>query len=233
MAIVELIDAWKSYRMGDTDVHALRGLNLAVEEGDLLSIMGPSGSGKSTLLNVVGCLDRPTKGEYILAGEDVSNLSDADLSEVRAGRIGFIFQSYNLIPQLNVIENIEVPLFYKGLSEHESYERAVELAERVGLGDRMRHHPPELSGGQRQRVGVARALANHPAIVLADEPTGNLDTHTGEEILELLLSLNRNYDTTLLIVTHDPEVAEAAQRTLHMVDGELTEHTGVTGGHSA
>jgi putative ABC transport system ATP-binding protein len=230
VAIVELHDVWKTYQMGAVDVHALRGANLAVEEGELVSIMGPSGSGKSTLLNLVGCLDRPTGGSYILDDRDVSDLSDADLSEVRSGQIGFIFQSYNLIPQLNVIENIEIPLFYQGLSERASYERAVDLGERVGLGDRLQHHPPELSGGQRQRVGVARALANNPAIVLADEPTGNLDTETGEEILKLLLSLNRDYGTTLLLVTHDPDVADTAHRTVHMVDGQLTDGRVAAGG---
>lgn len=230
MAIVELHEVWKTYKMGAVDVHALRGANLAVEEGELVSIMGPSGSGKSTLLNLVGCLDRPTDGSYILDNRDVSDLSDAELSEVRSGQIGFIFQSYNLIPQLNVIENIEIPLFYQGLSERESYERAVELGERVGLGDRLQHHPPELSGGQRQRVGVARALANNPAIVLADEPTGNLDTETGAEILDLLLSLNRDYGTTLLLVTHDPDVADTAHRTVHMVDGELKDSRVAAGG---
>ena len=230
MAIVELHEVWKTYQMGTVDVHALRGADLAVEEGELVSIMGPSGSGKSTLLNLVGCLDRPTSGKYILNARDVSDLSDAELSEVRSGQIGFIFQSYNLIPQLNVIENIEIPLFYQGLSEAASYERAVELGERVGLGDRLQHHPPELSGGQRQRVGVARALANNPAIVLADEPTGNLDTETGEEILNLLLSLNRDYDTTLLLVTHDPDVADTAHRTVHMVDGKLTDSRVAAGG---
>ena len=230
MAIVELHEVWKTYQMGTVDVHALRGADLAVEEGELVSIMGPSGSGKSTLLNLVGCLDRPTSGKYILNARDVSDLSDAELSEVRSGQIGFIFQSYNLIPQLNVIENIEIPLFYQGLSEAASCERAVELGERVGLGDRLQHHPPELSGGQRQRVGVARALANNPAIVLADEPTGNLDTETGEEILNLLLSLNRDYDTTLLLVTHDPDVADTAHRTVHMVDGKLTDSRVAAGG---
>lgn len=221
MAIVELENVWKTYRMGEVKVHALRGADMAVKEGDLLAIMGPSGSGKSTLLNLVGCLDRPTSGRYVLDGQDVTDLSDGELSEVRSGQIGFIFQSYNLIPQLNVIENIEVPLFYQGMSEQESNERAAELGRRVGLGDRLGHHPPELSGGERQRVGVARALANNPAIVLADEPTGNLDSETSEEILELLLSTNRDYETTLLLVTHDPEVANTAERTLHMVDGKL------------
>ena len=230
MATVELHEVWKTYQMGTVEVHALRGANLAVREGELVSIMGPSGSGKSTLLNLVGCLDRPTRGSYILDNRDVSGLSDAELSEVRSGQIGFIFQSYNLIPQLNVIENIEIPLFYQGMSEAESYERAVELGERVGLGDRLQHHPPELSGGQRQRVGVARALANNPAIVLADEPTGNLDTETGGEILDLLLSLNRDYGTTLLLVTHDPDVADTAHRTVHMVDGRLTDSSVAAGG---
>ncbi len=221
MAIVELENVWKTYCMGEVKVYALRGADMAVKEGDLLAIMGPSGSGKSTLLNLVGCLDRPTSGRYVLDGQDVTDLSDGELSEVRSGQIGFIFQSYNLIPQLNVIENIEVPLFYQGMSEQESNERAAELGRRVGLGDRLGHHPPELSGGERQRVGVARALANNPAIVLADEPTGNLDSETSEEILELLLSTNRDYETTLLLVTHDPEVANTAERTLHMVDGKL------------
>jgi len=226
LPIVELNNVWKTYRMGAADVHALHGVSMAVDKGDLVSVMGPSGSGKSTLLNLLGCLDRPTQGAYVLDGRDVSELSDNDLSEVRSRRIGFIFQSYNLIPQLNVIENIEVPLFYQGLSEHESYEKAVELAKRVGLENRLKHHPPQLSGGQRQRVGVARALANNPAIVLADEPTGNLDSHTGEEILELLLSFNRDHGTTLMIVTHDPEVAKRAERMVHMIDGELTEENG-------
>ncbi len=222
--IVELHDVWKTYRMGAADVHALYNVNLTLKSGDLVSVMGPSGSGKSTLLNLLGCLDRPTQGRYVLSGQNVSDMSDADLSEIRSMRIGFIFQSYNLIPQLNVVENIEVPLFYQGLSEHESYDKAVDLAEQVGLTNRLKHHPPQLSGGQRQRVGVARALANNPAIVLADEPTGNLDSHTGEEILKLLLSFNRNHGTTLMIVTHDADVAKRADRTVHMMDGKLTEN---------
>lgn len=221
VAIVELQNVRKTYRMGTTDVHALYNIDMGLEKGELVSITGPSGSGKSTLLNLIGCLDHPTSGKYILNGTNVSDLGDAALSEVRSKEIGFIFQPYNLIPQLNIIENIEVPLFYQGLSEHESYRQAVELAERVGLKDRLKHHPPQLSGGQRQRVGVARALANNPAIVLADEPTGNLDSHTGEEILSLLLSFNKDYGTTLMIVTHDPDVANRAHRTLHMVDGEF------------
>jgi putative ABC transport system ATP-binding protein len=206
--------------MGHTLLHALKDVNFALEPGDMVAIMGPSGSGKSTLLNLLGCLDRPTRGNYILGDRDVSTLSDDELSEIRANRIGFIFQSYNLIPQLNVIENIEIPLYYKGVSERESYERAVLLAERVGLGRRLTHVPTELSGGERQRVGVARALANSPLIVLADEPTGNLDTKTGHQILELLHELNRD-GVTLVLVTHDPNVAATTQRTYHLVDGRL------------
>jgi len=222
MPIVELKNVWKSYRMGDSLVHALRGVNFAVEEGELLAIVGPSGAGKSTLLNLLGCLDRPTRGTYLLGGQDVSTLDDDQLSEIRATRIGFIFQSYNLIPQLNVVENIEVPLYYQGLSERDSYRRAVALAERVGLGHRLEHLPTELSGGERQRVGIARALASSPLIVLADEPTGNLDTATGLQILELLKELNRD-GVSLIVVTHDARIAAEAERTVHLVDGTLTE----------
>ena len=222
MSIVELTDIWKTYKMGQVDVHALRGISLSIEQGEMVAIMGPSGSGKSTMLNLLGCLDRPTLGRYLLAGRDVSELDDDELSEVRAGRLGFIFQSYNLIPQLNVIENIEVPLYYQGLSETESFERAAELAAEVGLGDRANHLPTELSGGQQQRVAIARALANRPAIVLADEPTGNLDSHTGAEILELLSSLNKE-GVTLVLVTHDPAVGAICHRVIDMMDGHLTE----------
>ena len=222
MSIVELTDIWKTYKMGEVEVHALRGISLSIEQGEMVAIMGPSGSGKSTMLNLLGCLDRPTLGRYLLAGRDVSELDDDELSEVRAGRLGFIFQSYNLIPQLNVIENIEVPLYYQGLSETESFERAAELAAEVGLGDRANHLPTELSGGQQQRVAIARALANRPAIVLADEPTGNLDSHTGAEILELLSSLNKE-GVTLVLVTHDPAVGAICHRVIDMMDGHLTE----------
>jgi putative ABC transport system ATP-binding protein len=220
MPIAELRDVWKTYEMGSTLLHAVREMNFAVEPGDMVAIMGPSGSGKSTLLNLLGCLDRPTRGQYILGDRDVSTLSDDELSEIRANRIGFVFQSYNLIPQLNVVENIEIPLYYKGVSERESYERAVMLAERVGLERRLKHLPTELSGGERQRVGIARALANAPLIVLADEPTGNLDTKTGAQILQMLQELNDD-GVTLLVVTHDPDVAARAHRTVHMVDGRI------------
>lgn len=218
--IVDLRDVWKTYQMGEVDVHALRGVSFSIWPGQMVAIMGPSGSGKSTILNLLGGLDRPTSGHYLLGGKDVSDLSDNELSEVRASRLGFVFQSYNLIPQLNVTDNIEIPLYYLGLSEQESYERAVELAQQVGLGHRLNHSPTELSGGQQQRVSIARALASDPLLLLADEPTGNLDTTTGGEILNLLKDLNER-GTTLILVTHDPNVAELCEYTLHLVDGEL------------
>ena len=229
MFIVDLSDIWKTYRMGNIQVHALRGVSLGIEQGEMLAIMGPSGSGKSTLLNLLGCLDRPTSGRYVLDSGDVSELDDDKLSEVRASKIGFIFQSYNLIPQLNVVENIEVPLYYQGLSEKESYERAVALARQVGLEDRLNHLPTELSGGQQQRVSIARALANQPAIILADEPTGNLDTQTGTEILSLLKSLNKE-GATIVLVTHDEAIAAISDRTVRLVDGKVTDGSKVAQG---
>jgi putative ABC transport system ATP-binding protein len=222
MVLAELKSIWKTYEMGHTLLHALRGVSFAVEEGEMIAIMGPSGSGKSTLLNVLGCLDTPTRGQYLLGGQDVSTLNDDDLSEIRAQRIGFIFQSYNLITQLNVVENIEVPLYYQGMSEHDSEARAIELAERVGLGHRLGHVPTELSGGERQRVGIARALASSPLVVLADEPTGNLDTKTGAQILDLLMGLNQE-GVTMIVVTHDSRVAGSTHRTLHLIDGAISE----------
>jgi len=219
MPIVEVQDIWKTYRMGDQEVHALRDVSLAFEEGAYVAIMGPSGSGKSTLLNLLGCLDRPTSGSYLLSGEDVSDLSDDELSDIRSRRLGFIFQSYNLIPQLNVLENIEVPLYYQGLSEAESRERAEELAGEVGLTDRLAHKPAELSGGQQQRAAIARALANHPLVILADEPTGNLDSVTGEEILALIDDLHSR-GRTIIMVTHDQSIAARASRIVHMSDGK-------------
>ncbi len=221
MPLAELKDVWKTYQMGDTLLHALKAVNFTFEQGEMVALMGPSGAGKSTFLNLVGCLDTPTRGQYILGGRDISTLNDDALSEIRATQIGFIFQSYNLIPQLNLVENIEIPLYYQGVSEKESYERAVALAERVGLGHRLTHVPTELSGGERQRVGIARALASSPLIVLADEPTGNLDTKTGQQILDLLHELNDD-GVTMLVVTHDSRIASSAQRVVQLVDGELT-----------
>ncbi|MBM4033288.1 MAG: ABC transporter ATP-binding protein [Planctomycetes bacterium] len=222
MPIAELRELSKSYQMGPTEVHALREVSLAFDKGDYAAIMGPSGSGKSTLLNILGCLDTPTSGAYYLGGEDVAGLTDSELSDIRCRRLGFIFQSYNLIQQLSVLENIEVPLFYQGWSAHESHERAAALGQLVGLGDRLHHRPSELSGGQQQRVAIARAMANDPLVVLADEPTGNLDTATGREILAMLDQLNAR-GKTILMVTHDPSVAQHAHRIVRLVDGRVVD----------
>ena len=208
------------YQLGSLELFALRDLDLSIEQGEYVAIMGPSGSGKSTLLNVLGCLDRPTSGTYQIGGEDVSKLDDDELSKIRGSRIGFVFQSYNLIAQLNVIENIEVPMFYKGFSEHDSAERAKELAAMVGLGDRIKHRPSELSGGEQQRVAIARALANKPLIILADEPTGNLDSESGADIMNILGDLHKR-GTTLIIVTHDDHVAARTKRSVHLLDGRI------------
>jgi putative ABC transport system ATP-binding protein len=206
--------------MGAVVVPALREVSFAIHAGEYVSIMGPSGCGKSTILNLLGCLDRPSAGRYLLGGDDVSQLDDDALSATRGARLGFIFQSYNLIQQLTVVENIEVPLYYQGLSEHESRTRARELAERVGLNHRLDHKPFELSGGQQQRVAIARALVNDPLIVLADEPTGNLDSTSGVEILAVFDQLNQQ-GKTLILVTHDPNVSSHAHRTIRLRDGQI------------
>jgi putative ABC transport system ATP-binding protein len=220
MAIVALENLCKTYRLGSGAVSVLRGVDLRVETGEYLAIMGPSGSGKSTLLNILGCLDRPTQGRYVLAGQDVSTLDDDQLSVIRGSRIGFVFQSYNLIAQLNVIENIEVPMYYRRVPAARSVTRARELADLVGLGDRLAHRPLELSGGEQQRVAIARALTNDPVMILADEPTGNLDSESGAEILRLLDQLHQR-GRTLIIVTHDPGVAARTPRTIHLLDGKI------------
>jgi len=220
MAVVEIEKLCKIYKIGSVQLPALRGIDLSIEEGQYIAIMGPSGSGKSTLLNMIGCLDRPTSGRYQLGGEDVSKLNDDELSLIRGRRIGFIFQSYNLIGQLNVIENIELPMFYQGFSERESAERAEELAKMVGLGDRLKHRPSELSGGEQQRVAIARSLANDPLIILADEPTGNLDTESGAEILSILDNLHHRHKT-LVVVTHDEHIARRTERTILLLDGRI------------
>jgi len=221
MAIVEVQNVSKVYRMGEEEVRALWELTLTINEGDYVAVMGPSGSGKSTLLNLLGCLDRPTSGRYLLGGHDVSGLDDDELSAVRSSKLGFIFQSYNLIPQLTVLENIEVPLYYQGLSEAESRERSVELARLVGLSNRLNHRPFELSGGQQQRAAIARALVNQPMVLLADEPTGNLDSVTGAEILEILENLH-NEGRTIIMVTHDDGIAERTSRVVQMLDGSIS-----------
>jgi putative ABC transport system ATP-binding protein len=218
--IVRLENIRKRYQMGPVLVEALKGLSLDIAPGEYLSIMGPSGCGKSTLLNILGCLDRPTDGRYLLGGDDVSRLEDDALSTIRGARLGFIFQSYNLIQQLTVIENIEMPLFYQDRNEDEARETAVRLAERVGLGSRLDHRPFELSGGQQQRVAIARALAMNPLVILADEATGNLDSSSGREILALFDELNAQ-GKTLIMVTHDTAVGERAGRCIRLRDGLL------------
>ncbi|HEB52505.1 MAG TPA: ABC transporter ATP-binding protein [bacterium] len=218
--IAEFVDVHRHYRMGDNTVRALNGVSMQVKKGDYLTIMGRSGSGKSTMLNLLGCLDRPTSGEYRIGGRDVSKLDDDALSSVRGREIGFIFQSFNLIPQLSVLENLEVPLFYQGRVGPESRRKAEYLAERVGLGQRLDHKPLELSGGQQQRVAIARALMNDPLFLLADEATGNLDSNTEKEILDLFDDL-RPDGVTIVMVTHNPAVAERADRTLWLKDGEV------------
>lgn len=218
--ILVMEDLCKSYQLGTAELRVLREINLSIDSGEYVAIMGPSGSGKSTLLNLIGCLDRPTSGDYRLGGQSVSALDDDDLSMIRGARIGFVFQSFNLIAQLNVVENIEIPMYYQGYSEHESAERARELATLVGLGDRLKHRPAELSGGQQQRVAIARALANDPLIILADEPTGNLDSSSGAEILAILDRL-RSEGKTLIVVTHDEHVATRAERVIRLFDGRI------------
>ncbi len=216
--MVRLENVEKIYRVGQTDVPALRGISLEIRRGEFFGLLGPSGSGKSTLMNLIGCLDRPTRGRYWLDGANVEDLDDDALSEYRLRHLGFVFQSFNLIPQLTVRENIELPMYYRGVPPAESRARAESLAELVGLGDRLRHRPAELSGGQCQRVAIARALANDPPVILADEPTGNLDTRTGLQIMELLGALNRE-GRTVILVTHEPDIAAFARRRIWLRDG--------------
>jgi putative ABC transport system ATP-binding protein len=216
--IIQLENAQKIYQMGSSNVKALAGVTLSFTRGSFWAIMGPSGSGKSTMMNILGCLDRLSSGRYILEGRDVSTLDDDSLSEMRLRHLGFVFQSFNLIPQLTVQRNIELPLYYLGWGANGSAERARELAEKVGLAGRLHHRPAELSGGEMQRVAIARALANDPQIIFADEPTGNLDTATGKEILQLLDELNKQ-GRTIIMVTHEPHVAAHAKQRLHMLDG--------------
>jgi len=220
MAVVNIEKLCKTYKIGSVQLPALREVDLEIEQGQYIAVMGPSGSGKSTLLNLLGCLDRPTSGRYWLGEKDVSELDDDELSLIRGKRIGFVFQSYNLIGQLNVIENIELPMYYQGFSEEKSAEHARELATLVGLGDRFKHRPFELSGGEQQRVAIARALANDPLIILADEPTGNLDSESGGEILAILDRLHQQ-GKTLIIVTHDESIAAHAERIIHLLDGQI------------
>ena len=218
--VIQVKNLTKVYQMGEIEVHALRGISFSVRKGEVLAIMGPSGSGKSTLMNMIGCLDVPTSGDYYLEGELVSSLDEDRLALVRNRKIGFVFQKFNLLPRASALANVELPLRYAGENGRHK-ERALAVREAVGLGDRVTHQPNELSGGQQQRVAIARALVNDPTIILADEPTGNLDSVSGEEIMKLLLELNRTNGTTLIIVTHDPEVAAVAERVLSLHDGSV------------
>jgi putative ABC transport system ATP-binding protein len=217
-ALVRLEDVTKVYIMDEVEVPALRGITLSIARGEFLSMMGPSGSGKSTLMNLIGCLDRPTSGRVIIDGRDVSRLSDDALAEIRRKKIGFVFQQFNLIPRLSALENVALPMWFAGVEKNQRLRRAAALLERVGLGERLKHKPTELSGGERQRVAIARALANDPELILADEPTGNLDSKSGDEVLDLLESLNRE-GRTIVLVTHDLDYGRRAKRMIRLRDG--------------
>jgi putative ABC transport system ATP-binding protein len=220
--VIQAENLTKVYKMGQVEVHALNGLSLKIARGEIVAIMGPSGSGKSTLMNIIGCLDRPTSGEYILDGEPVSRLTDDQLATIRNRKVGFVFQSFNLLSRVTALANVELPIRYSG-ALHGRKDKARAALESVGLADRIHHRSNELSGGQQQRVAIARALVNDPAIILADEPTGNLDTKSGQEIMELLLKLNREHGTTLIIVTHAADIAAHSQRIIRIRDGVVEE----------
>lgn len=219
--LIELDDVWKIYWLGKVELVALRGVSLQVNRGSFVTIMGPSGSGKSTLLNTIGCLDVPTKGKIFLAKQDISKLSESDLAQIRGQKIGFIFQQFNLIQSLSALENVMLPMSFQEVLEDKRRERAEALLKSVGLGDRIFHRPNELSGGEQQRIAIARALANNPEVILADEPTGNLDSSTGKKIMEILVNLHQKEKKTIIAVTHDPHIAGYSKRILNIKDGQL------------
>jgi putative ABC transport system ATP-binding protein len=220
MPLIDTRDLWKTYVMGDEEIHALRGVSVEIERGEYVAIMGPSGSGKSTLMNLIGCLDTPSKGSYLLNGKQVSQMNDNELARIRNEEIGFVFQTFNLLPRASALHNVELPLVYAGVPAKDRQERAKGALEKVELAHRMTHRPNELSGGQRQRVAIARALVNNPSILLADEPTGNLDSKTGAEIMALFARLHQA-GNTIVLVTHEADVAAFARRTIHLRDGQV------------
>jgi putative ABC transport system ATP-binding protein len=220
MALIETVDLWKTYVMGTEEIHALRGVSISIEPGEYVAIMGPSGSGKSTLMNLIGCLDTPSKGSYLLNGKQVSQMNDNELARIRNEEIGFVFQTFNLLPRATALHNVELPLVYAGVPAKDRQDRAKVALQKVELGERMTHRPNELSGGQRQRVAIARALVNNPSILLADEPTGNLDSKTGAEIMQLFERLHKA-GNTIVLVTHEPDVAAFAYRAIHIRDGQV------------
>ena len=222
--IIKLENVWKVYKMGHVEVNALQGLNLDVKEGEFLAIMGPSGSGKSTAVNMIGCLDVPTKGKIMLDQHDISKLSESELAQIRGRKIGFIFQQFNLIPTLTALENVMLPMIFQGVDEKERLHKAKKLLELVDLGERINHKPTELSGGQQQRVAIARALANSPDVIIADEPTGNLDSKTGTIVLDFLQKLHKNESKTIVMVTHDANLAKVAERTEFLQDGRIVKN---------
>ena len=219
--VIQLEHIHKTYTMGDVEVHALRGVTLTIGEGEFVAIMGASGSGKSTTMNILGCLDRPTKGTYILDGEDVSEMSKDERADIRCQKIGFVFQGFNLLSRTSALENVELPMLYLGVDATQRHQRAMEALAAVGLAGREQNHPNQLSGGQQQRVAVARSLVNHPALILADEPTGNLDSRTSVEVMEIFQRLNREMGITLVLVTHEPDIAEYAKRVIVFKDGKI------------
>jgi putative ABC transport system ATP-binding protein len=225
--VIELEHIHKTYTMGDVEVHALRGVSLTIREGEFVAIMGASGSGKSTTMNILGCLDRPTKGSYILDGEDVSEMSKDERADIRCQKIGFVFQGFNLLSRTSALENVELPMLYLGVDSAQRHQRAMEALAAVGLSGREQNHPNQLSGGQQQRVAVARSLVNHPALILADEPTGNLDSRTSVEVMEIFQRLNREMGITLVLVTHEPDIAEYAKRVIVFKDGKIKSDTEV------
>ena len=235
MKLMELKNIYKTYYVGELDVPVLKGVSLAIEQGELVALMGASGSGKSTLMNILGCLDHPTSGQYFLDGQEVSNMSSDERALLRNHKIGFVFQNFNLLPRTSALENVMLPLSYTAehISDREVRRRAMELINRVGLGDRHHHEPSQLSGGQQQRVAIARALVNWPALLLADEPTGNLDSHTSEEVLQMFQQLNQEEGITIIIVTHDPNVARHAQRIIGISDGIIVDGNFVQSPHKS